>query len=112
MRSRSASRTRLHDGGLCSRGTRSPGRVEGGLISGIRDHDKNVYDGLGGQIGDGRRTDMLDAQGGAAKRVGDETSVLLKLLWPICVIVGNLISRFSTPPISPVSTGSPAITVF
>jgi hypothetical protein len=71
-----------------------PGRFQlgevGWLIRGIRDHDENVYDGFGGQSGDGGRSDVLDSQGGAAKRVGDGPGVSLKLLRPIRVVVDDL----------------------
>src|SRR5262245_60952192 len=59
------------------------------LIRRIRGYDKNINDGLGGQTRHGCRPHMLDSQGGAAKRVGDDPGVRLKLLRPIRVVVEN-----------------------
>src|SRR5580658_10599266 len=61
-----------------------------GFVGRIWNHDENIDDGLGCETGDGRRPNVLDPEGGAAKATRDDVGVLAILLWPTLVVVDDL----------------------
>lgn len=64
-------------------------RQVGRLICGVRDDDQDVDDGLGGEAGNGRGSDVLDLQRCVAERTRDHTGVRCKFSRPVWIVVEN-----------------------